>query len=322
MGETSSPRPRFVWPRLQKQRRDPVDQSRPRTGQGSAGREHLPPIPQLSRDREEARDAIKALIDGLKCTPPQKTTEILIAGDWNADPFLWKGANKNLLRSLTTTCGDLHVVPRANAHCHSRPRAGSHVDNFVGAKWITQACRPLEYCENETFGSTRPISDHSMLILTLSHRIYAEHDTRPRFRVLDTKPLRQGDTAEYQRSLTNLAKIYLAWARRARDAYLCTGATFDETLTTSLYEGLVLIIRSAAHQTLGTRLTRGGEASRKIFYETNSLPHYAKETLWEIVRNRCNTAAEPSNSTPPPLRHLREKPGYNLAAPPAPRTGE
>ena len=103
--------------------------------------------------------------------------------------------------------------------------------NFVCTKWITQACRPLQYCENESFGSTRSNSDHSMLILTLSHRIYAEHDTRPRFRVLDTKPLRQGDTAEYQGSLTNLAKIYLAWARRSRDAYLCTGATFDEILS-------------------------------------------------------------------------------------------
>ena len=80
----------------------------------------------------------------------------------------------------------------------------------------------------------------------------------------------------------------------------CAFALAITNLTTALYEGLVLILRSAAFQTLGTRLTQGGNTSIRIFHKTNSLPHYAKDTLWEIVRRRCNTTAETPNSTMPP----------------------
>jgi len=145
---------------------------------------------------------------------------------------------------------------------------------------------PLAYfTNNEVDGKTsnRPPSDHIPVMVELMCR-RAGLRVRTQKTQWNTLRLRANADHPYCARLETLVNEWMVWAREVCEAHLTFGAKMGTETVSSLYQGLLLMMRSAAYQTLGKR--RVPERQGSSYRATDPLTRRSTVEMWKTVRQR------------------------------------
>ena len=225
---------------------------------------------------------------------------VIILGDMNVDPFANKGSNRNLFPTLLA-CPRLHLIARPDASRHTRPATESHIDNILCSEHARRlVSSELRYFDFQDINSTRAKpSDHIPIGLVLR---CSTVQARPRSSItqVNTLSLREGHNHAYAQTLRVLSSNFVTWALNLRRAMLTHRVPTSEAIIETVHEGLLLILRSAAYQTLGTRRIPIGPKPYRYF-PPQALTDDSTSNTWKLVNDKL---LSPRNAPDPPFLDL------------------
>lgn len=256
------------------------------------------PCPNSFEDRRDAEQTVHCLLEHIRLLPIG--ANVILLGDWNADPFTKKGGNHKLFKHLLKSTS-LLLVQRPSKYFFTRPRSKTHIDNFVVSRSAVKLIShdpAIVYYPFEEFGRMGPVperkkpSDHCAIALPLNIRINSSRH-RQKTVVWDTRPLREGDTAPYREALATLSSRWKQWELSIRSSTTPIGPP----VLTILLEGARYILESAAYRTLSKRIRYDDKPNPTLSTET--LSRKTPNELWRLVKNRLYVTQQRYEKKPP-----------------------
>ena len=249
-------------------------------------------------NKEAALLTISDLLADISGLPEEAAAVVL--GDFNADPFANKGSNHKIFRSLLAS-PRLCLIIRPEASCVTRPSSNSHLDNILctdqARQWISS---DLRYFDFRDIKGTRAVpSDHIPIGLSLR---CSTARSRPRSDVtqVNTLALREGKSQAYSDTLRSLSFDFVNWALSLRRNMRLLGIPTGNGIIEILHQGLLLILQSAAHQTLGTRRVPTSPKPYRYF-PPQALSNDTPSNVWKLINDKM---LSPRNAPEPPLQEL------------------
>ena len=226
---------------------------------------------------------------------------VIILGDMNADPFTNKGSNRKLFPTLLA-CPRLHLIARPDASRHTRPAKESHIDNILCSEHARRlVSSELQYFDFQDIKFTRAKpSDHIPIGLVLKcSSVWG----RPRSSVtqVNTLSLREGHNHSYPQTLRALSYRFVTWALNLRRVMTTHRVSTSEAIIETVHEGLLLILRSAAYQTLGTRRVPIGPKPYRYF-PPQALTDDSTSNTWKLINDKLLSSRNAPD--PPDMRLL------------------
>jgi len=251
----------------------------------------------------EAKEAVACVLRGVQQVLHRNPrAHLIVLGDMNADPFTEKGSNVKWLRGLVSGEEGLRVLQRPSDDAATRPTSSSHVDNIVMSQRTLEKVRGhLKYFSgNDVHDSLSPRipSDHVPLMVELACRISSGRQ-RSKETQWNTLGLKDNIDHPYCGTLEKLVQRWLEWAKKICTRHLELNTRLGLETVTSLYQGLLLMMRAAAHQTLGRRRVPVQRGTK--FRATDPLTRTSTAEMWKSVRQKLVSKGDTSQ---PPIALL------------------
>ena len=271
--------------------------------------------------KSRANDLVQTLITNI--SDLGDNARVVVMGDLNADLESGKGDNAVLIKRLLAQT-HLARVRRSDPQAFTRKEGKhqSHIDDFLATPNIrAHLVGSIQYVRNagqippvvidsEVGGEAvsthdRKNPDHVPIFVKFN----IQRVPRTRHKAVhtrwDTRELCEGNTGNYQLSLTMLTERWLAWQYNL--LHECSLQRFTPTcdIATIMYEGLIYILNQTAFTTLGTT-TVFARSSHIDYTDPAALSRESATDMWALIKKRLKSRSDQSQVAPP-LDELERK---------------
>ena len=262
------------------------------------------------QDIVDANEAVAQLLKDVASLP--EDAMIAAMGDWNADPFTGRGSNQARLKEILKNTS-LEVVPKGHPTASTRRKSGTHIDNFLlSPTMLDLGINKIHYHNESNIGCRIPPpmgrdepSDHTPISLKVLLNKAPPPRKGPARLVWDLNELKVPSTlAKYRSTIQHLTNAWMKWRNDIVDEWkkpLTMEKVSSTLLVTILFEGLVLVLNSAAYQSLPKKLARS--TRRQPYLSSEVLPTASSKEVWKFVKSQLK-----AQEAPPPVIDIPKSP--------------